>query len=569
MYRLLGEVEGVGNIMVDDQDGIDLITQSYKKDGILAKTTLSADHFDRPIFSADVDYSTLKRKRSGEVEFGVYDGDSDNFIQNIDQEYSIPLLDSLPINPYTTGNDYTLGVDKDNLSWRWTDPSALRRDLSPVFKQETNNSTLRGTVLTNDTPESGLFYKNTTGSKLSLAMSIGISGKIRATTDGVYSAKVLVKDAGGAIVWDVLINQVVLVPNTDVIFSVSEDMALSIPIEASVFFVMEYNDATYDLTVDFDADSEIVLSEGTEETYEIPCVSVNDALSSLAELASSGSLTIKNQWNGGNDHYLTSYGAVRGKGTPLNLAFGTLFDDLSSLYNLRLRKVGSELILESFSLVAENAKPFVLDQVDDYEVGTNFNGLYRSVLIGFKNWKSGNDGGVADVTAPATLKTILTSAKKDLDLTCTTLVGSRRVLEQAYQLRGRPDATTSNDDKDYWKMIIKKDGAFNSYESIGYWKGELGLTHKELSRVAGEGAYSDVTGEIISLDMESYFKPDMISIECYLTTEDFSLVGDFVEFSDLGSTYVVYVESITHRPYKFTDSSNTTIEGVLLKKSLY
>ena len=568
LYEKAGRVEGVDSMIIDDPDGIEIITSLEDTFLTEARATFEAKRYGRRLFSAEIDFNSIPRSREGVIQVSLKDYDSNIFIQNIDKVFSIPTKEERVFSSETVYLDSGLELDEEKLKIEMSNTPA-NLFISPAFGSVTN-SNLLGSLLESNDFSGRPFYKNSTGQRMKLNLGIELIGSVTVSDDTDFDLIIIIKDTNGNPVYDLEIESTSISAGTSSFF-ITENYSFDIPVDANVSVGFKLSGAQSKIDIEIFNTSRILISEGDLNNIKIPVISVNDAMLFLVNFASDGLLQLV-PYDGLAHLYLSPYAAVRGRDSHINISFGELWDDLSSLFCLKLSKEGSKVIAESFVDSFEGSSPFVVSSIKDYTIQSHTAGLYNSIKAGFSNWKPKNDSGIPEKTAPITVETNLKSAPSELDLSVKKLIGSLKLLSETYLMRNRPGTENENESDDDKIFLLSAEPSLpiSSIDSFLSWSqiigGYHGILHKSIGSGAGEGAYMN---EDYFLDLRlkpSIFTGKEMILSCDIDTEDFISMGDFIRVVDIDKEFNVFVDQIKHYPVgEVEGEGNAIIIGRILK----
>jgi hypothetical protein len=566
----IGRVRGVGQILFEEPMAIQILKAAYDKKGIDASLTYQMiDDTGTVLIDSEINFANVRKRRDG---WSVTLRDS-GYVETLDLQadtfVNITPNREVTLSPLTLAQEKTHSIDPTLARVAWKIPGVVRSLAHfPAWVAETTRANATGDFATvTNVNQQQPIWRNSTGGerRVQLTARLVVSHRSATTSLGRIVAYVIIGNE--VISYPAVSISVTSVLQTktyaiDKIFSIPSGGELFLEVkdfdQTSADFEFNYNTAESYLCVNQDA---AIASSTAKVIY------LNEAFQQIAAKLAPG-LTITNTVLALETDWITNGLQLRGvRSANLKTSFGSLWDDVNRIHpSIMYRDGKNRLTLKAFDdfLAGLGEGVTMRDVSRPPEFYPDLDLLASRIRVGFNRWQSYTPTGREEKYGNEEYSTGLEKADRTLDLVCTDLSASEKLMESVRRLQFDWGGSRMDKDEINDEQIFIKGLNITPKEMLRRWESIWAASSTKLTKTTGSPDTTDATMSGIS----RYLTGETALVEGALTGAEWAALGDVLNFYDQGQRWRILVNSAMYRPGAAGSGAeaNTMVEGWVLKE---
>ncbi|WP_428662032.1 hypothetical protein [Runella sp.] len=562
-----GMARGIGEVTISEPIAIAILNSAFEKYKVDAAVRFQLmDNDGANFIDSEINMANCREKPDGWSVTMRDNGDVETLNLQLDAVVSITPETLFTIETIALAQSVTHTINSDLARVAWKTPASKNPSHFPAWKAASSKAESTGTPQTvNDVNQEQPVWVNSTGDEKRVYVTARISIAHRSST--TMTGQVILYVISGVGTTSYTIVDVVLT-NALTTVTYAVDREITVPQNGQVFIKLSFVGTSADYEFNYRDDSYLGVNpdNAVPESTCYGCYAI-DALRLIAAIIAPN-LVIRNEVPALEKEWITNGYNLRGVKADLIASFGQLWDDLNRLHNLMINRVGdNEISIVSFDFYIDNTDDgVVMQDVNYYERGTSSEVFVSRVRVGFNKWQSGTPTGNEEKYGNEEYSTGLLKINNTLDLVCTTLCASEKLIEavrrQQFEVGGnRTDKDENNDDVLF--LIPCYEYPIDTKQVLENWGGVWSASNQVLTKTKGS---PDNTKTTAAFD-KPRFTGRPVLVQGNLTSREWVLLGDTLTFYPQNRMVKVLVNKASYRPGAAGSGSdfNTIIEGFELK----
>lgn len=564
----VGRVRGVGEVSFEEPTAVQLLEAAKETDGIGATVTFEMiDNTNTTLIDSEVDMINYRRRPNW---WSVTFRDSGQLSAlELQAETMVSITPNLEVTlePVALAQEITHYIAENLNAVTWK-VSATTRALShyPAFEALMTRADETGDFasVTNPFKEQAVWINTTPN-----ARTIEVSARFKVAQRSATSA------TGLLVLYVVNGNNVTTYPIVDVVVGTSLETktytineVITVPQNAELYLKMDdfsADSADFEFTYDV---AESYLSINADKAVASSTAKVVTCFDALRLIAAqiAPTVTITNEVAALDADWITNGKQLRGnRAATLMVSFGMIWDELNKIYNLVLVRTGtnSVVIRTKADYLSQLGDGVDMQSVSMYELNPVPELLYGRVNVGFLQWQSNTPSGNEESYGNEYYSTGLPRVAESLDLICTTLSASSKLMEVVRRKQFDTGGSSSSNDGDYDEDLFIKGSAITPNDMLSNWECFWAVNASQLVKTTGtpDSTARSVTGESV------FFTGEAVVLQGVLSGEQWAQLEDVLTFYDGGLRYRVLISESSYRPGAAGSGAddNTMILGWVIK----
>lgn len=351
-------------------------------------------------------------------------------------------------------------------------------------------------------------------------------------------------------------NNVTTFPIVDVVVGTSLETktytineVITVPQNAELYLQMaDFSAVSADFEFTYDV-AESYLSINADKTVASSTAKVVTCADALILTAAqiAPNVTITNEVAALDTDWITNGKQLRGiRAASLMVSFGMIWDELNKIYNLVLVRTGpnSAVIRTKVDYLAQLGDGVEMKSVSMYELNPTQELLYGRVNVGFLQWQSNTPSGNEETYGNEYYSTGLSRVAESLDLVCSTLSASSKLMEVVRRKQFDTGGGSSSNDADYDEDLFIKGSAITPNDMLSNWECFWAVNASRLVKTTGtpDSTARTVTGE------SDFFTGESVVLQGVLSGEQWTQLENVLTFYDGGLRHRILVTEASYRP---------------------
>ncbi|MCP1384808.1 hypothetical protein [Runella salmonicolor] len=562
----VGKARGIGEIQIIEPVAIAILSSAYEKYSVDASVKFQLEDNDgSKLIDSEINMSNFRDKPDGWSVTLRDSGDVETLDLQADTVVSITPTTEFELKPINLAQAVTHTINPDLARVARKTITSQNPTHFPAWKAASSKADATGTPQSvNDILKEQPVWVNSTGDEKRVYVTARLSIEHRSSS--ALSGQIMLYVISGVGTTSYPIVDVVLGSTlTSVTYAIEKE--ITVPQNGQVFIKINYSGSSFDYEFNYQDDSYLCINpDNTVPSSTVKGFYAIDALRAIAAKIAPN-LVIKNDFVPLESMWITNGYNLRGVKQDLKVSFGAIWDDLNKLFNLMINRVSeNEIIIVSRDAYIDNLDDGVLMQdVNYYEFGPS-SLLVSRVRVGFKKWQSYTPTGNEEIYGNEDYSTGLTKIDNILDLECTTLCASEKLMEavrrKQFEVGGdRSDKDEENDEQ----IFVKSTYAFpiDTHQQLKNWGGRWSASNVILTKTSGRPNNLAQSIQYTS----KQFTGRAVKLQGNLTSRQWVILSDTITFYARNRKVKVFINNASYRPGAAGSGSdfNTIIEGLELK----
>lgn len=564
----VGRVRGVGEVSFEEPTAVHLLDAAKKQDGLGAVVSFQMiDNTNTTMIESEVDMINYRRRPNW---WSVTFRDSGQLSAlELQSENVVSITPNLEVTlePVALVQEITHYIAENLNAVTWKIASTARALAHyPAFEALMTRADETGDFasVTNPFKEQAAWINTTPN-----ARTIEVSARLTVAQRSAISA------TGLLVLYVVNGNNVTTYPIIDIVvgtsletktYTISE--VITVPQNAELYLKMadfSADSADFEFTYDI---AESYLSINADKAVASSTAKVATCYDALRLIAAqiAPNVSIANEVAALDADWITNGKQLRGnRAATLKVSFSMIWDELNKIYNLVLVRTGvnSVVIRTKSDYLAQLGEGVEMQSVSMYELNPVPELLYGRVNVGFLQWQSNTPSGNEESYGNEYYSTGLPRVAESLDLICTTLSASSKLMEVVRRKQFDTGGSSSSNDGDYDEDLFIKGSAITPNDMLSNWANFWAVNASQLVKTTGmpDSSSRTVTGE------SEFFTGESVVLQGVLTGEEWAQLDEVLTFYDGGLRYRALITEASYRPGAAGSGAddNTMVFGWILK----
>ena len=568
LSNTVGRVRGVGEVSFEQPTAVQILDAAKETDGIGAEVAFQMiDNTNTTLIDSEVDMINYRRRPNWWSVTFRDSGQLSALESQAETMVSITPNLEVTLEPVALAQEITHYIAETLNAVTWK-VAATTRALAhyPAFEALMTRADETGDFasVTNPFKEQAVWINTTPNARtVEVSARLKVAQRSATAATGVLALYVI---NGNNVTTYSIVDVVVGTSLETKTYTISE--VITVPQNAELYLKMaDFSAVSADFEFTYDV-AESYLSINADKAVASSTAKVVTCYDALRLIAAqiAPNVSITNEVAALDTDWITNGKQLRGnRSATLKASFGMIWDELNKIYNLVLVRTGtnSVAIRSKADYLAQLGEGVEMQSVSMYELNPVPELLYGRVNVGFLQWQSNTPSGNEETYGNEYYSTGLNRVTESLDLICTTLSASSKLMEVVRRKQFDTGGRSVSNDADYDEDLFIKGAAITPHDMLSNWECFWAVNTSQLVKTTGtpDSTARSVTGE------SDYFTGEAAVLQGVLSGEQWAQLEDVLTFYDGGLRYRVLISEASYRPGAAGSGAddNTMILGWVLK----